>query len=84
MTFNSLSKFSATLALGAGIALGAQALVGPSFAAQPFMDAALEQLRAARASLEQAAPDKAGHRVQAINLVEKAIEEVRAGIAAAR
>ena len=53
-------------------------------AGQPNMQAALGDLRAARASLERAVPDKAGHRVRAIGLVNQAIAEVQAGMAAAR
>ena len=53
-------------------------------AGQPNMQAALGDLRAARASLERAVPDKAGHRVRAIGLVNQAITEVQAGMAAAR
>jgi hypothetical protein len=53
-------------------------------AGQPNMQAALGDLRAARASLERAVPDKAGHRVRAIGLVNQAISEVQAGMAAAR
>ena len=53
-------------------------------AGQPNMQAALGDLRAARASLQKAVPDKAGHRNQAIALVDQAIAQVQAGIAAAR
>jgi hypothetical protein len=51
---------------------------------QPNMEAALGDLRAARASLQKAVPDKAGHRNQAIALVDQAIAQVQAGMAAAR
>ena len=51
---------------------------------QPNMEAALGDLRAARASLQKAEPDKAGHRIKAIGLVDQAIAEVQAGMAAAR
>ncbi len=51
---------------------------------QPNMEAALGDLRAARASLEKAVPDKAGHRLKAIQLINQAIAEVQAGMAAAR
>ena len=74
----------ATLILGVGIGFGVQGLVGSSQAAQPFMESALGQLRAARENLDRATPDKAGHRTNAIGLVDQAIEQVRAGIAAAR
>ena len=53
-------------------------------AGQPNMQAALGGLRSARASLQKAVPDKAGHRNKAIGLVDQAIAEVQAGMAAAR
>ena len=48
---------------------------------QPHMKAALEHLRAARAELRVAEHDKGGHRANALNLVNQAINEVQAGIA---
>jgi len=50
---------------------------------QPNMEAALDHLKNARADLERATPDKGGHRANAINLVNQAIDEVKLGIAAA-
>jgi len=50
---------------------------------QPNMEAALGDLRAARASLQKAVPDKQGHRNRAIALVDQAIAQVQAGMAAA-
>jgi hypothetical protein len=44
------------------------------------MKSALENLRNAKTHLEKAEPDKGGHRVKAINLVNSAIEEVQKGI----
>lgn len=63
-------------------------LVSVSFIAtanpgQPNMQAALGDLRAARASLQRAVPDKQGHRNKAIALVDQAIAQVQAGMAAA-
>ena len=55
-----------------------------AYADQPHMEAALVQLRAARAELEKAATDKAGHRKAAIALVDKAIVETQRGVEAAR
>jgi hypothetical protein len=49
---------------------------------QPHMYNALESLRAAKHQLEIAEEDKAGHRVKALGIVENAIAEVKAGIAA--
>ena len=51
---------------------------------QPHMEAALDHLRSARAELESAASGKGGHRERAIELVDEAIGEVRAGIDFAR
>lgn len=58
------------------VALGA----GYAVAAQPHMTNALADLRAARHQLDEALPDKGGHRLAAINLVNQAITEVNAGI----
>ena len=55
-----------------------------AFAGQPNMDAALGHLRAARAALVRATPNKAGHRERAIELVDRAIVQVEEGKAAAR
>jgi hypothetical protein len=44
------------------------------------MRAALEQLRSAKKSLEQAAHDFGGHRAKALDLTKKAIDEVEDGI----
>jgi hypothetical protein len=55
--------------------------VSPAAAdAQPKMRAALDSLRAAKASLDEATPDKGGHRVKAIQLTKQAIDQVEAGI----
>jgi hypothetical protein len=51
---------------------------------QPHMEAALDNLTSARAELESANTDKGGHRGRAIELVDEAIGEVRAGIEFAR
>lgn len=70
------------LIAGATIAAGAALLSQPAQAEnQPHMRAALESLRNARSRLQQATPDKGGHRNRAINLVEQAINETQAGIA---
>jgi hypothetical protein len=51
-------------------------------AAQPHMYNALGALQNARSELQVAESNKAGHRVNAIRLVNEAIGEVQAGIAA--
>ena len=48
---------------------------------QPNMDAALDNLLAAKRHLEAATSDKGGHRVKAIDYVNRAIDEVKKGIA---
>jgi hypothetical protein len=53
-------------------------------AAQPNMDAALAHLREAKASLQRAEHNKGGHRGKAIEIINRAIAEVEAGIAAGR
>ncbi len=59
-------------------------VAGQATAYPPHMQNALERLRAARAELSAAASDKGGHRVRAIDFVDRAIEETRAGMAYAR
>lgn len=62
--------------------LAASYAAGISAAGQPAMRNALGNLRDARANLTNATADKAGHRVEAIRLVNLAIDQVQAGIAA--
>jgi hypothetical protein len=47
---------------------------------QPHMQAALDHLQGAKAELQSALTDKGGHRVRAIELVDRAIGEVEAGM----
>ncbi len=47
---------------------------------QPYMRAALEALQQAQTQLQLAVPDKGGHRVRALELVNQAINEVQLGI----
>jgi hypothetical protein len=51
---------------------------------QPHMKDALAHLREARAALKQAVHNKGGHRQHALELVDKAIAEVQAGMTYAR
>ena len=46
------------------------------------MQAALKALQNAASQLQNAIPDKAGHREKAIGLVNQAIQQVNEGIAA--
>jgi exopolyphosphatase/pppGpp-phosphohydrolase len=47
---------------------------------QPHMQAALDHLRQGKSELEAATSDKRGHRVRAIDYVNKAIDETKKGI----
>ena len=67
------------------VAIAAASFIGGlAVAAQPHMDNALGALQTARNELQVAEANKGGHRVTAIRLVDQAIGEVRAGIAAGR
>jgi hypothetical protein len=46
---------------------------------EPHMSAALGHLQEARAELEKATPNKGGHRERAMQLVDQAIQQVKAG-----
>jgi hypothetical protein len=59
-------------------------LSGVAFAYQSHMFAAKSALNNALSQLNAALPDKGGHRVNAINLVNQAINEVNLGIQAGR
>ena len=49
---------------------------------QPNMEEALDRLKEAKNNLEKASADKGGHRVKAIEYVNRAMDEVKAGIKA--
>ncbi|HLJ74071.1 MAG TPA: hypothetical protein VKU62_05765 [Thermoanaerobaculia bacterium] len=51
---------------------------------QPHMQAALDQLQAARSELSAAEANKGGHRERAIRLIDDAMEQVRRGMEFAR
>jgi hypothetical protein len=53
-------------------------------ARQEHMQGALEHLRAARAELQRAEPNKGGHRERALEAVNRAINQVEEGIRFAR
>jgi len=57
---------------------------GFAAAGQWRMHDAKRDLEAARGHLQSAEPDKAGHRVQAIELVNQALTQVNEGIRAGR
>ena len=60
------------------------ALVVGCASAQPHMQSALDHLNAARGELEQATPNKGGHRERALEFVNEAINQVQMGINYAR
>ena len=71
------------LAFAVGVMATSGVLIQNAQAAyQPHMVNALDSLRAARHQLEIAEHDKGGHRDRAIGIVDSAIDEVKAGIAA--
>jgi hypothetical protein len=51
---------------------------------QPFMEAARADLQKAKSELQMATRDKGGHRAKAVDLVNRAIGQVNAGIQYAR
>ena len=57
-------------------------LSAPAAADQPNMRKALDHLENAKRNLQSASADKGGHRQNAIDLVNRAIDEVNRGIAA--
>lgn len=57
---------------------------GTALAVQSHMVSARTYLNYSLSQLEQAQPDKAGHRANAMNLVKQAIDQVNLGIQAAR
>jgi hypothetical protein len=62
--------------------MGAGFFIGQAQADQPHMQNALSDLKAAKSELQVAMRNKGGHRANAIGLVNQAIGEVEAGIAA--
>ena len=56
--------------------------VGVVYAAQPHMEAALNALLTAQSELKVAEHNKGGHRAKALDLVDRAIGQVRLAIAA--
>lgn len=65
------------------VAMVGGVFVGQAMAYQGHMEGALSSLIAARDELAAAEHNKGGHRVEALRLTNAAIEETRAGIAAA-
>ncbi len=70
------------IAFTVGLTLSSGVLMQNVQAGQPHMENALTALQNARHQLEIAKPDKGGHRENAIGIIDNAISEVKAGIAA--
>ena len=66
-----------------GLALALVFTAGVVTGAQPHMVNALGALQTAKSELQAAQANKGGHRLKAIDLVNQAIGEVQAGMAAA-
>ena len=78
-----LSSKIAILTFVLGILIGG-VCGGVAVASQTHMQNALSYLNSARNELEAAQPDKGGHRTNAINLVNQAMQQVHEGIQYAR
>ncbi len=72
------------VAAAMGGILASGILIGHAMAYQEHMHAALDALRTARSELQQSEANKGGHRERAIDLVDRAIEQVQSGIDYAR
>jgi len=68
-----------SVALGAVVATSIG--IGYAIGAQPHMESGLALLRSARAEIVAAEPNKGGHREKAIDLIDRAIDQTRQGIA---
>jgi hypothetical protein len=81
MSFQLISRRLATKGL---VVAGAASLAVANLAEgqQPHLQAALRALNNAKNQLENAQPDKAGHREKAVELVTQAIEQTQQGIQA--
>ena len=66
------------------VLLAGSFVAGHIHAAQPHMNNALNQLRSARSELQSALADKGGHRERAIEITNRAIQQVEDGIEYAR
>jgi hypothetical protein len=78
-----IKRYTMPLLFVLGLVAGSVGTGVVAIASQPHMQSALSSLYAARDQLNAAGTNKAGHRINAINYVNDAINEVHAGIAAA-
>ena len=76
-TRTTMALTAAALAVGLGAGFG----FTHAQADQPHMQSALADLKAAAGELATAERDKGGHRAKALDLTNRAITEVQAGIA---
>jgi hypothetical protein len=76
-----VKRYLATAAFSVAITLGSVAGYR-ALADEPqlHMHAAMHHLEEAKKELDQAAHDKGGHRDKAVDLTQRAMEEVKAGI----
>ncbi len=79
---NRVKRTSSLIALVLGGAMLGSALTGTALAYQSHMWNALNAEQTAIHQLQIARPDKAGHRVNAINLLGQAITQTHLGITA--
>jgi len=79
-----IKRYLAPLLFVLGLTVGSvcTAVVAIAASSQPHMQNALNALYTAQSELKVASTNKAGHRVNALNDVNSAIAEVKAGIAA--
>ena len=75
--FARMTKTIAACVVALSLSLSTAAFAEP----QPHMKAALASLKQAKEQLEKATPDKGGHRVKALEALDKAIEQTEKGIA---
>lgn len=76
-----MKKLQEISVLMIGMMFCISSFVLPARADQPFMRAALSDLKSAKEFLRKATADKGGHRQNAIDLTERAISAVNNGIA---
>ena len=75
-----MRRFAPAVYLLAGMVIGGLAISFSADANQPNMQAALVSLKQARAEMQQARPNKGGHRERALGFINSAIAETEAGI----
>jgi hypothetical protein len=75
-----LSLSILTIAIALALIWGYQSIAVADEPAQGHMHSALHHLEEAKKELDQAAHDKGGHRGKALELTQKAIDEVKQGI----